>query len=412
MAVSLLTGGSDKPYVIGLTKELRAKGVQLDLIGSDELNCPELQSRPGLNFLKLRGGQDPKVPFIEKILRIVKYYARLIFYAFFSTPQIFHILWNNKFDTFDRTLLMFYYRLLGKRIVLTAHNVNAAKRDRRDSPLNRFTLRMQYQLAHSIFVHTDKMKQELISDFAVEPSRVTVIPFGINNAVPHTSLATSDARRRLGLQDGQKTILFFGRITPYKGLEYLIAAFRSLSVEDQTYRLIIAGRPNNCEQYWKEVQKSFQDELQSGRIVLHSGYIPDEDVELYFKAANVLVLPYRQIYQSGVLFLSHSFGLPVLAADVGSLGDDIVEGENGSLFQPEDSKDLASALKKYFSSNLCEKLDELRPQIQFRSTERHSWNLVGESTVNIYNNLLKVRPARYWFSRGQRRPRLNMRTPS
>ena len=68
------------------------------------------------------------------------YYAKLIRYAATAKPRIFHILWNNKFEFFDRTLLMLYYRLLGKKIVLTVHNVNAGRRDSKDTRLNRLTL--------------------------------------------------------------------------------------------------------------------------------------------------------------------------------------------------------------------------------------------------------------------------------
>ena len=66
-------------------------------------------------------------------------------------PKLFHILWNNKFQFFDRTLLMLYYRLLGKKIAFTAHNVNAGKRDSNDSWLNRLSLKIQYRLEPSHF---------------------------------------------------------------------------------------------------------------------------------------------------------------------------------------------------------------------------------------------------------------------
>ena len=77
-----------------------------------------------------------------------------------------------------------------------------------------------------------------------------------------------------------------------------------------------------------------------------------------------LVLPYRHIYQSGVLFLGHSFGLPVLAADVGSLKDDIVEGKTGFVFRPEDPDDLARVIEQYFASDLYADLNNRRKEIR------------------------------------------------
>ena len=390
IAVALLTGGSDRPYVFGLTTSLISKGVAIDLIGSDELDFPEIRSKPGLNFLNLRGCSRPDVNFLGKVLRISTYYAKLIRYAATSRPKIFHILWNNKFELFDRTLLMLYYRLLGKRIVLTAHNVNAGKRDSKDTWLNRFTLRIQYRLTNHMFVHTEKMKGELLEEFGVHGARVTVIPFGINNAVPNTSLTPADAKQRLELRKNEKTILFFGRITPYKGLEYLIAAFRQILCLDQNYRLIIAGNPDRCEGYWRAIREEIHDYVKKGQILLKANFIPDDETEVYFKAADVVVLPYRDIYQSGVLFLGHSFGLPVVAADVGSLKDEIVEGKTGFLFRPEDSVDLAKVIEQYFASCLYANLNGSRSEIRAYATERHSWDVVGQVTVNSYATLLQI----------------------
>ena len=390
IAVALLTGGGDRPYAFGLATALISKGPALDLIGSDELDCRAFHCQPGVNFLNLRGDQRPEAGFVSKVFRVAMYYVRLIRYAATAKPRIFHILWNNKLQLFDRTLLMLYYRLLGKRIVLTVHNVNAGRRDSRDTRLNRLTLRIQYWLADHIFVHTEKMKLELMEEFGAHPTRVTVIPFGINNAVPNTSLTSADARQRLGIRQGEKTILFFGYITPYKGLEYLVTAFQQIQARCEEYRLIIAGRPKNCERYWEAIRETIHKDVQRGRVLLRADFIPDDETELYFKAADVLALPYRHIYQSGVLFLGHSFGLPVLAADVGSLKDEIVEGKTGFVFKPEDPVDLVRAIERYFASDLYGDLNSWRQEIRDYATERHSWDVVGEITMSVYADLLRI----------------------
>jgi D-inositol-3-phosphate glycosyltransferase len=389
VSVTLLTGGGDRPYAFGLATELISKGVSLDLIGSDDLDCPEFH-RSGVNFLNLRGDQRTEVGFLRKVSRILVYYARLICYAATAKPRIFHILWNNKFELFDRTLLMLYYKALGKKIVLTLHNVNRSKRDSKDSLLNRTTLRIQYRLSEYIFVHTEKMKADLIEEFDVRADHVGVIPFGINNAVPNTELSAAEARRRLGIRDDEKTILFFGNIAPYKGLEYLTVAFQHFLAERHDFRLIIGGWPKNCESYWSSIREAIEEDIKKGRILLKAEYICDEDTELYFKAADVLVLPYRYIYQSGVLFLGYSFGLPVLAADVGSLKEEIIEGKTGFVFRAEDAADLANAIERYFASDLFANLSGRRQEIQNFARERHSWSVVGETTMNAYTSLLQL----------------------
>jgi len=388
IAVALLTGGSDRPYVFGLSTSLMSRGTVLDLIGSDELDFPEFRGRREINFLRLRGSQRPDVSLVTKVSRTSMYYAKLIRYAATAKPRIFHILWNNRFELFDRTLLMLYYKLLQKKVVLTAHNVNAGKRDSKDTRLNRLTLRIQYRLADHIFVHTKKMKRELIEEFAVKESGVAVIPFGINNFAPNTRLTPAEARQRLGIREDERAILFFGRITPYKGLEYLTAAFCEIQARHEDYRLIIAGKPDNCEGYWKAIRETIREDVERQRILVRADFIPDHETEVYFKAADALVLPYRDIYQSGVLFLAHSFGLPVVAADVGSLKDEIVEGKTGFVFRPEDPVDLARTIERYFASDLFADLNSRRQQIRDYATERHSWEVVSEVTRDVYVRLL------------------------
>ncbi len=388
VSVSLLTGGGDPHYAYGLFASLQAQGASIDLIGSDDFDLPKFRDKPGTRFLNLRGSVDSKSSTGAKVVRIVRYYARLILYAASAKPRIFHILWNNKFDAFDRTILMLYYKLLGKRIVFTAHNVNAGNRDKHDTLLNRVTLRVQYRLADHLFVHTEKMKQELIEEFGVRQTRVTVIPYGINNAVPNTSLTTAEARARLGIGQGEKVLLFFGRILPYKGLEYLVSAFRLLESRGESCRLLVAGRPDGYEQYWREVEDEMRAGVEQGRILVKAHFIPDDETELYFKAADVLVLPYRHIYQSGILYLGHSFGLPVIASDVGSFRDEIVEGRTGFVCKPEDASGLLATIDKYFESELYANLETRRRDIENYVKELHSWETVGKITSCVYAGLL------------------------
>lgn len=390
--VALLTGGADRAYAYGLATSLMSKGPTLEIVGNDELDCPEFHGKAAVTFLNLRGNQQPFASLSTKVSRIATYYSRLVRYAAVAKPRIFHILWNNKFEFFDRTLLMLYYKALRKKVVLTAHNVNAGIRDCNDSLLNRLTLQIQYRLADHIFVHTELMKRDLIENFGADERRVTIIPFGINNAVPNTSLTVSEAKRRLGICEGEKTLLFFGNIAPYKGIEYLVAALRNVWARQEDYRLVIAGRPKKCEEYWKGIREAIRGDVDAGRILLRAEFIPDEETEVYFKAADVLVLPYRHIYQSGILFLGYSFGLPILAADVGSLKYDIVEGQTGFIFRPEDPADLMRTLERYFASDLYADLNNRRKQIRDYASTRHSWDLIGRMTRDVYAGLLRMPP--------------------
>jgi glycosyltransferase involved in cell wall biosynthesis len=387
--VAVLTGGWDKPYALGIGCALDDQDIALDFVGSDEMDGPELKNRPRLRFLNLKGDQNPKASRGRKVWRNIKYYWRLVVYAACAKPKIFHLLWNNKIELFDRTVLMAYYRLLGKKVVFTAHNVNTAKRDAADSFLNRLSLKIQYGLCHRIFVHTRKMKEEMVAEFPMPAEKVVVIPFGINNTLPNSGMTREKAREVLGLDQQRKTILFFGNIAPYKGLEHLVRALVDVSRNDPNICVLVAGRTKGAPEYWESVQREITSNGLNDKIILRTEYIPDEQVEGYFKAADVLVLPYVSIFQSGVLSLGYSFGLPVIAADVGSLKEEIVEGKTGLVFSHEKPSDLAGKIEAYFGSELYRDLERRRQDIRNYANEQYSWDKVGVITKEVYLDLLQ-----------------------
>jgi D-inositol-3-phosphate glycosyltransferase len=386
--VALLTGGMDRHYTYGLAMSLAADGIRLDVAGSDGVDGPEMHDTPGLTFLNFQRGKGRNARALTKVSKLLGCYMRLIAYAWKAKPEIFHILWNNRIQLFDRTILMLYYKALGKKVVLTAHNVNKAKRDGGDSLVNHLSLKMQYRLADHIFVHTDKMKNDLLNEFGVPGKAATVIPYGINNAVPSTDLTPVEARDRLGISRGEKTILFFGNLRASKGLDYLLSAFEQLHADDPRYRLIVAGHTiKGDNEYLRRVRVVMRRLEQNGSLILRNEFIPDDDISMYFAAADVVALPYTEIFQSGVLFLAYSFGLPVVATDVGSLRNDIIEGRTGFICKPRDAASLAGAIKKYFESDLHRELDDRKQEIRDYARARHSWSDVAAITQGVYRSL-------------------------
>jgi glycosyltransferase involved in cell wall biosynthesis len=368
---------------------LAGQGISVDFIGSDKLDAPELHRSPLIAFLNLRGDQNEDAPLLRKVVRILSYYARLASYVPRSQAQIFHLLWNNKFEHFDRVVLMLYYRLFWKRVVFTAHNVNTRKRGGHDSWFNRFTLRIQYRLCNHILVHTAAMKRELVTDFGIAPERVSIIPFGINNTNRKTSLDRVGARTKLGIAPMEKMILFFGQIAPYKGLEFLVTALARLIPSLPEVRLVIAGKvKKGFEGYWKPIQTEISRPGLQDRVIARIQHIPDDDIEIYFKAADVLALPYVDIFQSGLPFLAYSFGLPVIVTDAGSLREDVIEGDTGMICRPRSAADLAEAMMAYFRSELFRDLEWRRAMIREFAMQRYSWAKVAAITVAVYSQLL------------------------
>lgn len=325
----------------------------------------------------------------QKMARIGRYYWQLLKYTFTSDVIVFHILWANRFMLLDRVLMNLYYKLMGKKIVFTAHNVNERQRDNCDSIYNRLTLKALYALVDHIFVHTHLMKTQLIDEFGVRENKVSVIPFGINNTLPKTELTGREARRKLGLGKDDKILLFFGRVANYKGLEYAIDALHRLVKDDDRFRLVIAGRiEKGCENYWDMIESLIGRYGLDQHVVKRIDFIPDEEVEIFFKSADVLLLPYKAIFQSGLQFLAYGFGLPVIATDIGSFREDIVEGKTGLVCRLEDADDLADKIRAYFRSDLFNNPQQARREIMDYGNRKYSWQEVGNITCAVYERLL------------------------
>jgi glycosyltransferase involved in cell wall biosynthesis len=122
-------------------------------------------------------------------------------------------------------------------------------------------------------------------------------------------------------------------------------------------------------------------------------FIPDDEVEVYLKGADVLVLPYKEIFQSGVLFLAYAFGLPVVATDVGSFREEIIEGATGFLCDPRDPAEMARAIETYFASDLFKNLDVRRGEIKDYANATHSWHTVADLTCSAYAKMLGINPS-------------------
>ncbi|MGE0704616.1 MAG: glycosyltransferase, partial [Vicinamibacterales bacterium] len=158
---------------------------------------------------------------------------------------------------------------------------------------------------------------------------------------------------------------------------------------DGRLRLVIAGKvKQGWGEYWRGIQAALDDPRIRDRVVPRIQFIADEEIEQYFKAADVLVLPYTDIFQSGVLFLAYSFGLPVIVTDVGSLRESVIEGKTGLVCPPRDPSALARTIERYFATDIYGRLDVGRDAIRQAASSSHSWAEVSEITEGAYVRML------------------------
>lgn len=271
-------------------------------------------------------------------------------------------------------------RLTGRKVVITVHDVESFVSKPESAKLSCLV----YRRAHALIVHNIYSKEALIQYVGLNPEVVDVIPHGnYLHAIielPARSLALKD----LDLPPKAKVILFFGQIKEVKGLDLLIEAMPAVLANVSEAVLLVAGRPWKCEfsGYKEQIVRLGIEE----NCVTHIRYIPYEEVATYYAAADIVVLPYRCIYQSGVLLMAMSYQKPVLVSDLPGMLDIVQDGETGFVFKKNDIDNLAEKL----STVLVD--DAARHRVSENGYEyvvnHHDWNAIGHQTSALYKTLL------------------------
>lgn len=186
-----------------------------------------------------------------------------------------------------------------------------------------------------------------------------------------SSLSKNEARKKLGISDEKKVLLFFGYVRAYKGLMNLIEAMPVLLKESQDYFLLIVG------EFYESKDKYFERIKELGiqkNVLIIDEFVPNEEVGIYYSAADVVVLPYNSATQSGILNIAYGFKKPVVVTNVGGLPELVEDGKTGFVVEPRNPEALAEGIKKYFSaSNIVDFPSNIETFIQknsFMSIER------------------------------------------
>lgn len=165
-------------------------------------------------------------------------------------------------------------------------------------------------------------------------------------------LARKEALDLIGLREGQRYVLFFGFIRDYKGLDLLLDAMADERMEKLGVKLIVAGEfYGDPKPYMEQLRRLDID----SRVVLHTDFIPDHEVNRYFCAADLVVQPYKSATQSGVTQIAFHFGKPMVVTNVGGLAEIVPDGKVGFVVEPE-AQQIADAIVRYFEEDWQERL--------------------------------------------------------
>ncbi len=370
----VVPNGFERNFTLGFVRGLAANGVDA-LVLSDDDTAPALDAAD-IAHVNVRGSVSENRPGWRKAVNLLRYYAALFARAWRHRGEVIHFtgMFQNGRVLFEGLALNLALRLAAGRYLYTVHNV--LPHGREGSRFFRWVYRWIYRMPHRLLVHTRRAGQQLVEEFGVPPEKIQHTSIGLNEEMPVTALTPADARRQLGLEPDERVVLFFGKIDAYKGLDLLLDAFDQLNAPGP--RLVIAGVFRAAD-YRETILRRIAALRRRDRVQLHEHFVPNDEAEVFFKAGDVLCLPYRQIYQSGLVFLGPRFGIPLVTTDVGSLRESVEEDGLGLVSRTNDAAGLTTALDEFFA-----RPDRFRRATITAAVQRHRWETVCRELIPLY----------------------------
>ena len=368
-------GSSHHFYLFGQANGLSNAGVNVSLYTNNVTENPKYKGVKFFQFYKnIFGGKS-------------KYFSGLryifgslfsIFHAKFSGVKIchYHLFHVNILVLFDFILT----KLLAMKVVYTIHDVVSFENNESNDKLNNWV----YKRTDKILTH-NQFSSEVFKDHYIDvETPIDIIPHG--NYMPFLDVKTDKiySRKHLGIPQDKKVLLFFGMIKKVKGLEILLLSLKDVIAENPDVLLVIAGRV--WENDFRSYQAIIDENNLSENCLIHNKFIPHDDVDHYYAASDLVVLPYKRIYQSGVLMMSMSYEKAVLVSDLPPLTEVVKDKETGFVFKTENSKSLSKKLN-YILSDL-NNLEEIRINGAKLVKTKYDWKKIGILTKKSYKSIL------------------------
>lgn len=228
-----------------------------------------------------------------------------------------------------------------------------------------------------IFVHGKKLKNDFMLEYKYPKEKIIVISMGEINVSPFKKYFNENITE-------DNSILFFGWIAPRKGLKYLIESEKYIKREINDFKIVIAGKVGGDGQYYKECMDLIGN---NSNFKVYPHFISWIDGACLLQKCNMVVLPYVEVSQSGVIPTAYGFEKPVIITNVGSMPEIVDEGETGYIVPPKDSKSLAKAIIKLLKNNKMRK--RMGQNAHKKLVTDLSWEKISNITIEVYQKALK-----------------------
>jgi glycosyltransferase involved in cell wall biosynthesis len=373
-------------YTAYLSRALLSQGIDLQLgsisyyLDRDCFSGRGLKPDPGLldavGKLNLPKGPRRILKLAEAMLNMAALSLRFLS----SPPDIVHVQflpmlrWKTPLDLW----FVFFCRSRGAKIVLTVHDI--LPHDTAETHKNLF--QNLYRRTDALICHSESIRTRLISEFGIEAEKVSVIPHGpFFYDLPDSTASTSAQDRSLAPH--QQTVLWQGIIFPYKGVDLLLNAWQTVEAQAPEAWLVVlgTGSPDLLNELRQQAQR-----LNLIRVRFDLRFASTEELVATYRAADVVVYPYRAITTSGALATGLAFGKPIVASNLPVFRELLTHEEDALLVDPSNPQELAAAITRLLEN------EELRQRfasaLHTKNFGSQSWVSIAQQTARVYEAVL------------------------
>lgn len=303
----------------------------------------------------------------------------IIFNSTLRRTRIYHLHFYQY--GFLQAALVFLYKMTGRKVIVSAHDASSFSKLERDR-FKAFVFRgADTVLTHSHYSCDQVRRYSEEKNLSLNVKMVELGPptAGIDIIAPEV------AKMRIGVGKDDFTLLFFGQIKDVKGLDIVLKALPLLQVDN--LKLVIAGRP------WHTDFSTYLELIETlgltNKVKLHIKYIPDKDVPYFFSAADVVCLPYRKIYQSGVLLYALCYEKIIVCSDLEPFTEIVTDGVNGFVFKAGSVESFASVIQTISDLTISD-IASVKRASKNLIDDKFNWGNLALKTIDIYRELDKT----------------------
>lgn len=361
-------------YDYSLLKGIRAHNVTYYCSSEYQLHVtPGCRQKRVFHYHSRKTALSKSLSYIRSICSILRDVLR-------ERPDVIHIQWIRLWAADYIFALVCGWA--GVKVVYTAHNLSCHDHSRKDC----LKMRIYYRRLSAIIVHAERSRQELVCEYRVNTDIIHVIPHGLLPSMADEGLAEkrkNEIRRQLGINSGDIVFSCLGYQYEYKGIDLVAEVWRNNKglYDNDRLHLLIVGKNRNVSENVFSSLSGFNN------VYVYNGQLDDVDFEAYLRLTSVILLPYKEISQSGLLLSAMNSNVPVLVSDVGGLTEPLRYGKVGWNIGEPTYGNLCKWLS-FLAGNEAELKSVQNDSESFdRVHKEFSWDRISEKTSRLYSTL-------------------------